>query len=188
MNLQINWIRLDQCLYSHYFLCHYLPNTAGKDTTSRRILRFKRGYQPELDDWVALAVRAIAAASLPRNLTVIRALHHDETIVPSHSRLPLDVVGEALAASLDGSYQPQLLKKSIPCRELKELPLPEREAELRDIYSLVRPAPRTPILILDDVLTSGTTMKGIIRALHAAHPPDTSPPPILLFTLAKAAG
>jgi predicted amidophosphoribosyltransferase len=205
MNLQINWVGLDESLYSHYFLCHYMPSSSGKDTLSHRILRFKRGYQPELDHWIQYTLRSISAAALPEGLTIIRALHHEETRVPADGRLPLDILAENLAKFLDADYRPQLLRKSHPCRAVKELSVPERESELQHLYYMVQPPPDTPILILDDVLTTGTTMKGIIRALLAAHKPLPAPaarepsrepvpdlvlrpaPFITIFTLAKAA-
>ena len=184
-------------LYPHYFLCNYLPASAGRDTLSRSLLLFKLGHQPDLDAWIDCTLESLAPLPWRPDTIIIRALQHDETTLPdpasssnssssSHSPNSMDLLGQALAARLHCRYLPGLLRKSRSTRPCKELSRYQRITELRQAYTFTlpdpTPTPPSPILIIDDILTTGATLRTIIRAIRQQSPRS----PLRTFTLAKA--
>ena len=184
----------------HHYLCNYLPVSAGRDTLSRSLLRFKHGLQPDLDGWIDCALQLLTPLPISADTIIVRALHHDETIVPDNQPTSLDLLGEALATRFQCQYHPNLLQKSRSTRQSKGLSRHQRRTELYNIYTLEPPcstvapppgstlAPSTPtatppgFLIIDDILTTGTTAQMIIRAIRGSYPRS----PLRVFTLAKA--
>jgi predicted amidophosphoribosyltransferase len=192
MTLQRTSIRYKYYGYPHFYLCSYLPLSARKDRLSLSLLKFKHGLQPDLDVWIDCAQKELDSLPWQPDTLILRALRHDETtFAPSHPT-PLDLLGQALATRFHCHYQPGLLRKSRPTRPCKDLPRYQRMAELQDTYiftppSLIHispspPSTSSPILLIDDILTTGTTLRTIIRAIRE-HCPDS---PLLAFTLAKA--
>lgn len=187
MPLQQTYLSYQQYLYSHYYLCHYLPATTGRDHLSHSLLKFKKGRQPDLDGWLECSLELIALAPIPPGATIVRALHHDETAASSHSSL--DLLGQELARRFNHQYFPRLLQKSHPNRPVKMFSKPRREEELAGLYHIDRsllPHPPGHWLIIDDILTSGCTLRAILQAIHEAWPPEPDSTPIHIFTLAKA--
>ena len=189
MPLQQTYLSHNQQLLTHYYLCHYLPASSGKDILSHSLLKFKKGRQPDLDGWIDCALEIFAEAPIPPNGTIIIALHHQETAV-STIPVALDLLGQELAARLHCQYHPRLLEKTQPNTPIKSFSKPRREEELQGLYrvntSYAASLPDQPThwVILDDILTSGATVRAIIQAIREASPSLT--PPITLFTLAKA--
>lgn len=193
MALHQTYLSCNGELYPHYFLCHYLPKSAGRDTFSHSLLKFKAGRQPDLDGWIDCALEALAAATSPKNTTfthdttLVRALHHDETSIPD-SPTSLDLLAQQLAEYLHIQYHPRLLKKRRPARAVKTFGKPRRKEELEGLYIIdhahaaTLPAAPHHFLILDDLLTSGSTMHIIIQTLKT-HYPDAR---FTLFTLTRA--
>ena len=203
--------------FRHYYLCDYLPLSAGKDLISRSLLKFKHRTQPDFSTWIECALEALHEIPLTRDTIILRALHHDEMTV-SVFPTALDFLGHALAGHFGCRYLPSFLRKSRPVRPCKELSLRQRRRELRGIYALdpaarqmitapapllaissapalspavppaTDPRPATPLssnppfLLIDDILTTGTTMRMIIRPLRHNFPLS----PIRIFTLARA--
>jgi predicted amidophosphoribosyltransferase len=177
------------CLYSsfrHYYLCHYLPLSAGKDIISRSLLKFKRRIQPHFNTWIECSLEALNEISLTPDTIILRALHHNEMVAGTKFPTALDFLGHALAGHFGCRYLPSFLRKSRPARPCKELSRGQRKTELRGIYSLDTaaplPSPNPPFLLIDDILTTGTTMRMIIQPLRRAFPLS----PIRIFTLARA--
>jgi predicted amidophosphoribosyltransferase len=228
MGLQSTSIAYHNSSFRHYYLCHYLPLSAGKDIFSRSLLKFKRRIQPDLDAWIDCSLEVLKDISLSPDTIVLRALSHDETsLSPARLTFPtaLDIFGNALVRRFGCHYLPSLLLKSRPSLPCKELSREQRLAELRNIYSVdpaipipippipppsasiippptgeIAPAPFPPsttpglpplagsappspsFLLIDDILTTGTTMRMIIRALRRQFPRC----PIRIFTLARS--
>jgi hypothetical protein len=203
MSLQEASIKYNDSLYRYYYLCHYLPLSAGVDTLSRSLLKFKRGIQPDLNAWIECTLEVFHNIPLSPGTIIIRALRHDETQVhgsPPAALLPsspslysLDLLGQTLAANFQCRYLPSLLCKSRPTLSNKGLTRGQRETELNDVYSITPgstgipplPAsgsPHLPFLLIDDILTTGTTIRTIIHTLHQTFPLS----PLQVFTLAKA--
>ena len=189
MPLHHTYLSYNQHLYSHYYLCHYLPASAGRDNLSQSLLRFKKGRHPDLEGWIDCSLELFAGAPIPPGATIVRALHHDEIAV-STTPSSLDLLGEQLARRFRHHYHPRLLQKTQPNQPVKLFSRPRREEELQgryrldDAYASQLPDPPGHWLIIDDVLTSGATLRAILQAISQAHPTSTAP--IDIFTLAKA--
>jgi predicted amidophosphoribosyltransferase len=190
--------------FRHDYLCHYLPVAAGADRLSGSLLRFKRRIQPDLDAWTDCSLEVLRDIPVPPDsipmspdTIVLRALGHEETSAGHGFPAALDLLGEKIATRFGCRYLPSLLLKArftLPCKYLFRR---QRLDELRDVYT-VAPAPwpkpaatntlhpvplaSPPFLLIDDILTTGTTMRMIIRALRARFPAC----PIQIFTLARA--
>ncbi|HEX9509398.1 MAG TPA: hypothetical protein VF939_02870 [Puia sp.] len=213
MPLQQTAIIYGDTFCPHYYLCNYLPVSAGTDPLSLSLLKFKRGRQPDLNAWIGCSLEILGNPTpsgnvlLPSNSILLRALHHDETSAREGNPGSLDKLGKALADHFHSHYFPRLLRKSLPTREIKGLSKEQREAELKNRYyidtryfpapsrpaasisplpgppALTLPAPSPPsFLLIDDILTTGTTMKMIIGALLQPYPGAS----LAIFTLAKA--
>jgi predicted amidophosphoribosyltransferase len=168
--------------YPHYYLCPYLPVSAGRDTLSHSLLKFKLGRQPDLNGWIDCSLEALAAAPLLPHTTIVRALHHDETTVLPDNPASLDLLGEALASRFQSDYRSTLLHKSRLTRQIKGFSKEQRTAELRDSYYSEDFPGDGAILILDDILTTGATVKAILAALRTRSPRSS----FSVFTLARA--
>ncbi len=186
MGLQATSIIYKHSYYPHYFLCNYLPVSAGRDRLSRSLLDFKQGLVPDLDAWIDCMLEAGEFIPVTKDTIIIRALQHEETAATGDPPASLDLLGKALAARFDCRYQPLLLRKSratLPCKELSR---GQRVAGLRHIYSLLPlPGPAAsspPFLLIDDILTTGTTARMILEAIRQRYPES----PFRVFTLAKA--
>ncbi|HVU58707.1 MAG TPA: hypothetical protein VHD83_26790 [Puia sp.] len=189
MPLHHTYLSYNQHLYSHYYLCHYLPASAGRDHLSHSLLKFKKGRQPDLEGWLDCSLELFARAPIPPGATIVRALHHDETTA-SPNPSSLDLLGQQLARRLQHHYHPQLLQKTHPTQPIKLFSKPRREEELRGLYLIdtsyasLLPDPPGHWIIIDDILTSGATIRAILRAIHQTYPPATTP--IHIFTLTRA--
>jgi ATP-dependent DNA helicase RecQ len=213
MGLQETSITYNDNLYRYFYLCHYLPRTAGVDSLSRSLVKFKRGIRPDLDAWIQCSLELLRNIPLSPGTIIIRALRHDETQVHEtqvHETqqvqetppASLDLLGHALAAAFHCQFLPSLLRKSRPTLSNKGLTRLQRETELKDVYSIApealasssppsAPLPSSllpfsapsnpPFLLIDDILTTGTTIRTIIHTLHHSFPLS----PLQIFTLAK---
>ena len=208
MELLKSIIRCDNGYFSHYYLCPYLPLTAGSDDNSSSLVKFKQRTQPDLDTWIGHSARLLPTLLLPPNTTILRALRHDETIVRSEFPTAIDLLGQTLAARLHCHYRPDLIYKARTTLPNKHLTRHQRRTQLLDVYQLSPAAipaaapfppathiptaalpsnptpitPSTPILIIDDILTTGSTIRAIIRTLRHHYPSI----PIRAFTLTRA--
>jgi predicted amidophosphoribosyltransferase len=194
MALQQTYIPHNGAVYAHYYLCNYLPLSAGRDIFSHSLLKFKMGRQPDLSGWIDCSLDMLASgipcaipipgdSLIPEGSTIVRALHHDEMVAAENPPTSLDLLGRALADRFQSHYRPSLISKTRPARKITRLTLEQREAELNDIYIMNAPVTPAPfVLIIDDILTTATTVRSILSALLNRRP-DAS---IVVFTLAKA--
>jgi len=198
MGLQTTHIIYKDEHIRHLYLGHYLPLTTIADPMSRSLLKFKRGRQPDLSNWIRAALEGFSHYPLSPDTIILRALRHDETEIPQSSQFappgsslfplpttkptPLDLLGQNLASTFNSQYLPSLLRKSTTTLSNKGLTREQRETQLQNIYSIT-PLPNTqPILLIDDIFTTGATTRAIIHALRQSSPHH----PIEVFTLAKA--
>ena len=190
MPLLRSYIKDGKNLYRHYFLCPYLPLGAGEDSVSKSLLRFKQRLQPDLDQWIGLGVDSLRTIAPGAGTVILRPLRHDETIVREAFPGALDLLARALALEFGCRYLPELLTKTRPTLPNKFLTRRQRRMELEDVYRLTLPATGdgcisadTPFLLIDDILTTGTTMRTLIHILQGTFPLS----PIRAFTLTRAA-
>ena len=198
MGLQATSITYKHSIYPHYFLCNYLPMSAGRDRLSRSLLDFKQGLQPDLGAWTDCAVEVFQGIPYIRDTIIVRALQHDETAATDDPPASLDLLGRALASRFHCQYLPGLLCKSGATPPCKALTRRQRMAGLRNVYSFLPlpdpapssgtpplsgpPAPHPRFLLIDDILTTGTTARMILGAIHQVYPGS----PFGVFTLAKS--
>jgi hypothetical protein len=83
MGLQTTSIVYQNSSFRHDYLCHYLPLSAGTDAFSRSLLKFKRRSQPDLNAWIDCSLEVWKKIPLSPDTIILRALHHDETIIPT---------------------------------------------------------------------------------------------------------
>jgi predicted amidophosphoribosyltransferase len=187
MALQQTFLSYNNALYDHYYLCRYLPRSAGRDTLSHSLLKFKQGRHPDLEGWIDCATEMLTAMPLPPHTTLIRALHHNETTIPD-TPIALDLLGQALASRFHHHYCPRLLQKARLTAPVKAFAKPQREEELQDLYSIAPSDTAAPggiprhWLIIDDILTSGATARAILQAILDRYPTA----PVTIFTLTRA--
>lgn len=187
--------------YPHFYLCNYLPGSVGRDSFSNSLLKFKRGEHPDLEAWTDCTLEQSARLPVGPHTIILRALHHHEFTTNPLRPASLDRLGNALSKRLNCRYHPDLLQKSRPVPEIKKLTRPQRETALFQAYRFSMPSePCHQYLILDDIVTTGSTLNAIIAAIHQeySHPQHTHPaslptgsepfslPSILAFSLARA--
>jgi hypothetical protein len=166
----------------HYFLCRYIPRRTADDRLSQSLIQFKNGVSPHRQAWVECALAELKKITALEGAMIIRALNHDELSVPDTSHRAMDELGTALGHSLAGWYLPAALCKIAPTPKLSSLSLHDRREAMKEVYRFMLPRRMPPeVLVLNDIVTSGTTVRSIVCAIRKVVP-DTVP--ITLFTLA----
>ncbi|HVU94894.1 MAG TPA: hypothetical protein VHE34_06695 [Puia sp.] len=183
MRLQETSIFFQKNRYRHFYCCQYLPLGSGIDTVSRSLLKFKRGAQPDLDNWIDRTLRGFreTPVTLPPDTVIIRALRHKETRPETDPPSSLDRLAQALSHQLGAPYLPHLLYKTRPTAVAQSLTRQQRTAELQNVHKIHPTMDLTSILLLDDILTSGATILSILQTLTNTFPTCA----ITIFTLAK---
>ena len=181
MALQHQYIDFDGESLNHYYLCNYLPLYKGSDDLSKSLIRFKAGSPVDVEAWTECSILEMNKISLNKGILILRALSSDEMSTDSTRRTPLDRFATRLANLVEGTYQPDLLHKTRKTKSVKFLSLVDRIEELENVYTFTGQSSFKEILILDDILTTGTTMKEIIKAIREVTPSSS----ITLFTLAS---
>jgi len=159
-------------LAAAYHLEYYVPRNTGKfDQVSEDLLAFKNGDTKQIVNWCSIANNEIGTEFRPT--IIVRALGSNELV--ANSSTPLDKLGQSLATHLSSVYQPTLLTKSSYNPPLKGLNKLKRQEVIRGLYSAVagQLSGDIEILIIDDIITTGTTLGDIHRALIASYPSAT---------------
>lgn len=146
---------------------HYQPQYTGEDKLSESLIRFKDCNELDVRTLTECAVIELQDLFFQENLVIVRALGKEETKVLPDSKTSLDLLGALLSEKLDCHYTPELLNKMRETKSMKLLSKTEREVELEKAYMFKEENNDIDeILILDDILTTGTTMKEIIGAIR----------------------
>jgi hypothetical protein len=149
-----------------WHLAYYIPSNRPTGSLSDNILKFKDNYTHYVNCWSRWSLAELSSLGV-RFDYIIRALGSSELTV-SRTR-GLDTLGVYLEANLPSIYCPEVLQKSRltpPMHTLRTKP--ERQAAIHDSYFVAdrtRDFNNKNILIIDDVTTSRTTIKEILRAL-----------------------
>ncbi len=165
------------------YLCGYFSKKISPDILSRSILLFKRNHPDHVDTWVRYATDAI---SLGRHCLILRPLYSDEQVIHPDADLdrPLDNLCKHLSFRNACLYEPWLLRKESETPPLKGLKRDKRWKCLEDQYSLtgtIDPERVSQILLVDDIITTGTTFRILIRLLQQHYPQI----PVMTFALAR---
>lgn len=155
-----------------YYLAYYFPRKQGNnDTVSEYILHFKDNKEPYTTKWIALASREVTANIKDIDI-IVRVLGSTELTASGHTSL--DKLGESLAKHTNSVYVKSALNKKRQTRPLKFLSRAERQQELNGLYTFQKPktiSSNNPnILLIDDIVTSGTTLKEVNRAIKTVLP------------------
>jgi predicted amidophosphoribosyltransferase len=168
MSLAVQQLVCGNERFEHYYLCNYRPVTSGIDELSKSILNFKNGRALDVDAWIECSILELGKIKVERDCLIVRVLGSEETINPK-ANTPLDQLGKKLASKLQAEYHSGLLTKSRETQKVKQLSGQQREVELSGVYQFVLPKLRSnmnEIFILDDVLTTGSTIRAVIRAIR----------------------
>ena len=153
-----------------FFLAHYLPRSqSGNDALSSHLLRFKDNNESAVKDWGRLAAKSLKYSGINFKV-IVRALGSSETTVNINT--PLDHLGKKISREINAKYKPTLLSKSRRNKSLKYLNANERKNELSGLYSFRNYGAQRGdnILLIDDVVTTGTTLKSIYSAISQSCP------------------
>lgn len=164
-----------------YYLSHYVPRSqGGNDELSSYLLQFKDNNHTAVKKWSEFAAVSLRRSGVNFKV-IVRALGSSETTV--HTGTPLDHLGQTIAGELGAVYMPKLLSKSRQNKSLKYLSAVERAQELTGLYSFNNygAVSGDNLLLIDDVVTTGTTLKSIYNAI-AKSCPDVN---VYFFSLAK---
>lgn len=182
MPLQCQHLEFQNEYFSHYYLCNYRPQHKGADALSESLIRFKMKRRIDVEAWTYCAIIELNKLLESKPLIISRALSRDELTASLENHSALDWMGKEMQRELNASYLPESLSKIRSTRAIKMLTRTEREEELRDVYCFHQPTvDYSNVLVIDDILTTGTTLKEIVRVIRSQNP-DVN---ITLFTLAN---
>jgi hypothetical protein len=155
-------------LSSSFHLSYYFTRKSGiNDVVSESLLKFKDNEYPDTERWIKKASK-----ELPKFISgidvILRVLGSDE-LDANDGYTSLDELCESLELALEGSeYMPNVLKKTDYTNELKYMSKADRLSELEDVYYIDNSdeLEGKTILLVDDILTTGSTLKSIMKSLE----------------------
>ncbi len=153
-----------------YHLAYYqAPRYGFQDGISKYLQEFRAGREPLTSRWIALAVSGICK-TISFDI-IVRALHSKETTVGGKS--PLDSLCQAIAKESGATYAPERLHKTRDTKPVGSLGAKAaRQQELVDIYQFNDSglSESCKILIVDDLVTTGSTLEAIAGAIRKTLP------------------
>ena len=166
--------------FKHFFYCYYIPTYEKQDIFSKSILEFKNNNKNYVDRWVSKIKEKFTARGLKYDY-IVRVLRSNEA--KDSGTGSLSILANELAGTVNGIYLKDLLKKTRYTTKLSYLRKYQREMELKNVYYLnpeVTLKENSKLLLIDDIITSGTTIKTIISLLIDL----PNPPSIDIFSIA----
>jgi len=166
-----------------YHLAYYFPRNHGNpDKVSDYILSFKDNKEPYTSKWIALATREIKNNISSIDL-VVRVLSSTELTATGSTSL--DRLGATVSKYTNSKYEKTALRKTRHTQSLKFLSKADRQREINGSYVFNMPSSifsNTPkILLIDDIVTSGTTIREVNRAIKEKLPNCS----LFFFTIGK---
>jgi hypothetical protein len=169
----------------HVYFCayHHAVRAGHTDTISHYLRDFNEGVEPQASRWISFAAPLICSAG-PFDL-VVRVLRSGELAADGTSGL--DRLCKAVALQSGATYAPGRLVKTRTTRTLQGLGgRAAHRKELDGAYvfdgSAIKAGAR--ILVVDDILTTGSTLEVVAGAIHASLPDSE----IVGFVLGKTDG
>ena len=148
-------------------LCYYFSKPEFKNDDVKRIIDFKNQDEQAIRYFTIQALENLQYHQIDQDLFIIRALHSYETDADSVLD-PLDRLGDGIGTVFDCSYYSRVLSKTRVTKAIKSFTIAQRKAELEGVYKLdanMFNFNNRKILIIDDVITTGTTACAIIKAI-----------------------
>ena len=177
--IEITGIKILKSELNKLFLGYYRHD---KDNVKNKVLKFKDGDEETINQWLLVIKQHVD--SFPKIDYIVRALGHNEINAISSS---LDSVGKLLEENIPFSkYLPDLLSKKSTNNKLTTMNAIDRKNTLSKQYFLNEnlkefSKQKKSFIIIDDVYTTGSTLKEITRAIR-----ETSPNSIIyIFTLVQ---
>lgn len=128
--------------------------------------RRRHAHARTLAEILAGAV-ATAAPPLPRH-TIMVPVPASRDAVKRRGFNPAAEIARALARRLPYALRPELLRRTREGRRQARLPREQRLSSVERLYACPVPVPGAAIAVVDDVLTTGSTLDSIARAFKAA--------------------
>lgn len=165
-----------------WHLVYYIPSRWKSEPLSNSLIKFKENDVKIVDKWISQAIPLIESLGIEFHY-IIRALGSKE--LEASGNKPLDKLGEAIAKKMNCHYVPECIKKNRltePMHSFRKKH--ERQSELEGVYyydKKLRLDDDSNFLILDDINTTGSTVKAIRKEIQAAYPNSH----IFFFTLGR---
>ncbi|MGN8035625.1 phosphoribosyltransferase [Chitinophaga sp. 22321] len=155
-----------------WHLVYYIPEHREiEGSYSNHIIKFKDGEKKQIKGWCIWAKEEFSKHNIKFDY-IIRALGSRELKVNLGAK-GLDYLGKYLEKSFGWQYIPTVLEKNRLTKPLHFLNKSDRESEIHKSYFVAEKQynfNKRNVLILDDITTSQTTLKEIIRAINAEWP------------------
>lgn len=180
--LKITETKILKSELNKFFLGYYRHD---KDYVKNKILKFKDGDKNIINQWLTVIKQHIDL--FPTVDYIVRALGHKEINAVESS---LDNVGKLIEENIpDSKYLPDLLSKKNINNKLSTMNAIDRKNTLSMQYFLNEnhkkfSKQKKSFLIIDDVYTTGSTIKEITRAIREILPNSI----IYVFTLVQTKG
>jgi len=159
--------------FNLYHLCYYLSKNTRRDNDQELILDFKNNEEHAVRSLVIEAINNLEQLGIDEDTLIVRALSSHETKPDHLAQKSLHRLGLSLNCVFDCSYCAEVLYKKKSTDPLKHLSIAGRKAEMRDVYAVDKnllDLHEFNVLLIDDVVTTGTTAGAIIDAILKAFP------------------
>lgn len=162
---QLNCRGLNRC----YYLYYYLKTWTHNDFLAFRLVAFKEDKPDEIAVFSRLAAAAIKKEKLKFDY-VVRVLGSSELKPMTSGRVMH--IAQAVAEAASAKYIPDILYKTRATKKLVGLNRHERELELKDAYAVKNTydLDGKSVLIVDDIMTSGTSLTAVAAAIAKNYP------------------
>jgi predicted amidophosphoribosyltransferase len=150
---------------SYSWMIFYFPSNRGyRDHASGLLLDFKSNSKPYVSAWTDSIIKEID--NLPDIDIVVRVLGSEE--LTASGKEPLDILGKEIAKAKGGKYCTKCLTKKRHHQPLKYMQKHQRQSEIKDLYtfSIKKSANAIRLLIIDDVMTTGTSLMEICNEIR----------------------
>jgi hypothetical protein len=147
-----------------YLSYYYTTHGGNQDIVSRNLLHFKDGIEPYTNQWIKIVSSCFTGKFQPD--IILRVLASEE--IQCGNSTSLDKLGREISKKVNKPYLNSSLYKTRATKPLKYLKKDERFAEINGVYRFKKPDRQIQsILLLDDIVTSGTTIVEIKRAIKS---------------------
>jgi predicted amidophosphoribosyltransferase len=159
--------------FNLYHLCYYLSKNTTRDNHQKLILDFKNNQEHAVRHCIIEAIENLQHLGIDEDTLILRALSSNETKAGQYTSKGLWRLGTSLSWVFDCDHFPSLIYKKRVTEPIKNLGIAERKAELEQVYAVdgnIVDLNEKKVLLIDDVVTTGTTACAIISAILKVYP------------------